>query len=325
MKDELVSIIVPVYNTENYIDICVKSIVNQTYSNIEIILVDDGSTDASAKLCDDWSIKDKRITVLHQKNSGVSAARNSGIEYASGKWIMFVDADDIIDHELMDDLVKTVIEMGVKTSLCGYRRFIDEEQLHFDLKIEKSNKLLISTDQIKNIRQGYFGWGILFDKEILDTNHLRFDPELKNLEDVYFLSIYSMFIENVGYIKKQSYYYRITAGSITSKCVDAKWQINSWNKLLTSFGEYLLDNHLNARQYQNVLAMRRHCINNLWAECLNANLGYKESIKLMKNFKRVPFQTSKRLSGMILYLAEFVHGRIPVLEFLLYSLVLRRK
>ena len=98
MKDKLVSIIIPVYNTENYINICVKSIVAQTYSNIQIILVDDGSTDASAKLCDDWATKDKRIFVLHQRNSGVSAARNSGIEYASGKWIMFVDADDIIVH-----------------------------------------------------------------------------------------------------------------------------------------------------------------------------------------------------------------------------------
>ena len=96
MKDKLVSIIIPVYNTENYINMCVKSIVAQTYSNIEIILVDDGSTDASAKLCDDWATKDKRIFVLHQRNSGVSAARNSGIEYASGKWIIFVDADDII-------------------------------------------------------------------------------------------------------------------------------------------------------------------------------------------------------------------------------------
>ena len=325
MKDKLVSIIIPVYNTENYINICVKSIVAQTYSNIQIILVDDGSTDASAKLCDDWVKKDKRIFVLHQENSGVSAARNSGMEYASGKWIMFVDADDIIDHDLVADLVNAVTEMGTETSLCGYRRFSDKDQFQPALKTEKGNNLLISTDEIKNIRQGYFCWGILFDKEILDTNHIRFAPELKNLEDVYFLSIYSMFIKNVGYIKKQSYYYRITAGSITSKCVDVKWQINSWNKLLAAFGEYLLNNPINDIQYQNILAMRRHCINNLWAECLNANLRYKESIKLMKNFKRISLRTSKRLRGVILYLAEFVHKRIPVLEFLLYSLVLRQK
>ena len=325
MKDKLVSIIIPVYNTENYINMCVKAIVAQTYSNIEIILVDDGSTDASAKLCDDWVKKDKRIFVLHQRNSGVSAARNSGIEYASGKWIMFVDADDIIGHDLVADLVNAVTEMGTKMALCGYRRFSDEDQFQPAPKIEKDNNLLISTEEIKNIRQGYFCWGILFDKEILDTNHIRFAPELKNLEDVYFLSIYSMFIKNVGYIKKQSYYYRITAGSITSKCVDVKWQINSWNKLLAAFGEYLLDNPINDIQYQKILAMRRHCINNLWAECLNANLGYTESIKLMKNFKRISLRTSKKLSGVILYLAEFVHKRIPVLEFLLYILVLRQK
>ena len=325
MKDKLVSIIIPVYNTENYIDICVQSIVDQTYSNIEIILVDDGSTDASAKLCDDWATKDKRIFVLHQKNSGVSAARNSGIEYASGKWIMFVDADDFIDYELVADLVNAVTEMGTKTSLSGYRRFADGEQFQPDLKTEKANNLLIATDEIKNIRQGFFCWGILFDKEILDTNHLRFNTELKNLEDVYFVSIYSMFIQNAGYIKKQSYYYRITAGSITSNCVDVKWQINSWNKLLAAFGEYLSNNYVNHRQYKKILAMRRHCINNLWAECLNANWGYKDSIKLMKNFKRVPFRISKRLSGVILCLAEFVHKRIPMLEFLLYSLALKRK
>lgn len=325
MKDILVSIIIPVYNDENYIDICVKSVISQTYSNIEIILVDDGSTDASSILCDDWATKDKRILVLHQKNSGVSSARNSGIEYASGKWIMFVDADDIIDHELVIDLVNAITEMKTKTSVSGYRRFVNRVQFQPDFKTEKVDNLLLSTDEIKNIRQGYFCWGILFDKEILDTNHLRFNTELKNLEDVYFVSLYFMFIQNVGYIRKQSYYYRITAGSITSNCVDVIWQINSWNKLLTAFGEYLLDNCVNDRQYQNILAMRRHCINNLWAECLNANLGYKKSINLMRNFKRVPFQMSKRLSGVILYFAEFVHKRIPILEFLLYSLVLGRK
>ena len=95
--EELISVIVPVYNVEKYLNRCVESIMNQTYKNLQIILIDDGSNDRSGKICDEYAEKDKRIEVIHKENAGVSAARNKGLDKAKGEWITFVDADDWIE------------------------------------------------------------------------------------------------------------------------------------------------------------------------------------------------------------------------------------
>lgn len=100
-EKELVSIIVPVYNVETYVSKCIDSIVNQNYSNLEIILIDDGSKDNSSKICDEWSTKDRRIKVFHKKNGGVSSARNYGIKKSSGKYVCFVDSDDYLAPEFV--------------------------------------------------------------------------------------------------------------------------------------------------------------------------------------------------------------------------------
>lgn len=325
MDNRLVSIIVPVFNAEEYIDFCVESLVTQSYSNLEIILVNDGSIDSSAELCENWAMKDNRIHVLHQKNLGVSIARNRGIEYSSGKWIMFVDADDVINNELVENLVNTVIEMNTKTACSDYKRFVNDDELQGEIKTETSTTIFVSAEELKKLRQGFFCWGILFDKEILDNNCLRFDSELKNLEDVYFLSMYFLFVKNISYIKKKSYYYRITKGSITSNCIDVRWQINSWNKCLNAFNKYLIKKDLTADQYASVLKVRRHCINNLWNECLSVNYGYRESVMLMRNFTVIPFQRIGNLKTIVYYLGELVHKRIPILEFIIYVLLLNVK
>lgn len=106
MADILVSIVVPVYNVEIYLDDCLKSVLAQTYSNLEIILVDDGSTDNSGAMCDAYMKIDSRIQVFHQKNGGLSAARNFGMRHASGKYIYFLDSDDYIEKNAIEELVK---------------------------------------------------------------------------------------------------------------------------------------------------------------------------------------------------------------------------
>ncbi len=118
--EDIISIIVPIYNTRRYIDKCVESIVNQTYKNIEIILVDDGSTDGSDKKCDEWKEKDKRIKVIHKENEGASSARNVGIENAKGKYIAFIDSDDYIDLDIIEALYKRLIETNSEISSGGF-------------------------------------------------------------------------------------------------------------------------------------------------------------------------------------------------------------
>ena len=104
--DSLVSIIVPVYNSEEYLSYCVNTLLKQTYCNIEIILIDDGSTDKSGEICDLLSKSDERIIVVHQDNKGVSASRNTGISIASGRWIMFVDSDDWLEDDAISSIIK---------------------------------------------------------------------------------------------------------------------------------------------------------------------------------------------------------------------------
>ncbi|MBR2883464.1 MAG: glycosyltransferase family 2 protein [Clostridia bacterium] len=118
---DLVSIIVPVYNVEKYIHQCIDSIINQTYKNIEIILVDDGSPDNCGKICDEYAEKDSRIKVIHKENGGLSDARNHGIDAATGDWLMFVDSDDWLHNHTVEKLHDAVNRYGVSVSICNYK------------------------------------------------------------------------------------------------------------------------------------------------------------------------------------------------------------
>lgn len=122
-----ISVIVPVYKAEPYLDRCVESIVNQTYKNLEIILVDDGSPDNSPNICDDWAKKDERIKVIHKKNGGVSSARNAGIKEATGEFVQFVDSDDYIDLSFCEQLV-TPFEGDVDLVVSGFTITNDEKK-----------------------------------------------------------------------------------------------------------------------------------------------------------------------------------------------------
>lgn len=119
-EDPLISVIVPVYNVEPYLDRCVSSIVNQTFDNLEIILVDDGSPDNCPSMCDGWAEKDRRIKVVHKKNGGLSDARNAGIAVATGKWISFVDSDDWLDLRFLEILYGTAVENDCQVAECEY-------------------------------------------------------------------------------------------------------------------------------------------------------------------------------------------------------------
>ena len=120
-KTDLISIVIPVYKVEEYLDRCVQSVVDQTYKNLEIILIDDGSPDNCPKMCDEWAKKDKRIKVIHKPNGGVSSARNAGKEIATGKYLQFVDSDDYIDENYTESLLSGYIDGDVDLSCGGYK------------------------------------------------------------------------------------------------------------------------------------------------------------------------------------------------------------
>ena len=132
MEKDLISIIVPVYKVEPYLDRCIQSIVNQTYKNLEIILVDDGSPDNCPVMCDTWAQRDTRIKVIYKKNSGLADARNMGLEVAKGTYLTFVDSDDYVDERFVECLYAQIQESDAQISCVDLQKFNDENPAIID-------------------------------------------------------------------------------------------------------------------------------------------------------------------------------------------------
>lgn len=153
MDEVLVSIIVPVYNVEYYLKKCVDSIRHQTYGNLEIILIDDGSTDNSGNLCDDSAVADSRIKVIHKANGGLSDARNAGMESASGKWWMFVDSDDYLALDTVETMLRAAVENHCEIAVCNMMRvYEDGEQEPFYCPVTEST-IWVEERRFETLRQ----------------------------------------------------------------------------------------------------------------------------------------------------------------------------
>lgn len=214
---DLISVIVPVYNVEQYLSICIDSIINQSYRNIEIIIIDDGSTDRCSLICDEYSKVDDRITVIHQKNQGLSAARNSGINIAKGRYIVFVDSDDYIDENAIDIMYTNMISNNADLVICNYRAVYENDEFCYTNDI--SSNIWTKYDfwgNCYNVELTAFcvvAWNKLYKAEIFKT--LRY-PVGKCHEDEFVIDKIINNCENICILSKQLYFYRIRKNSITS-------------------------------------------------------------------------------------------------------------
>ncbi len=185
---QMISIIIPVYNSSKFLDMCLKSVINQTYSNLEIILIDDGSNDDSGYICDKYAAYDNRIRVIHQGNKGVSNARNAGLKLASGELISFLDSDDQLELDMLSFLVDILLKYDADISHCGYKRV--DENMRVLNEVSGTHRILVqnNTDAIDCMLKGinFSGglWNKLFKSEVLEN--LTFCEELKNNEDILF-------------------------------------------------------------------------------------------------------------------------------------------
>lgn len=196
----LVSIIVPVYKVEEYLDECVESLVNQTYSDIEIILVDDGSPDNCPQICDEWALRDNRIKVIHKANGGVSSARNEGLNVANGDWIWFVDSDDTVSITALEKLTKYVDDVDLVVFNAKVDKLYVKDENFFD-------------DYYFKYQFGFEPWNKLYKKSIIDNNNLKFDTQETIGEDLLFNITYYQFAERYKFITEKFYKYRIRESS----------------------------------------------------------------------------------------------------------------
>ena len=215
---EKISVIVPVYNVEKYIDRCVQSLFDQAYENIEIVLINDGSTDRSGEMCDEYAKKDSRVKVLHQKYNGVADARNKGVAMATGEYIIFLDGDDEADKEYVSKLYTTLKENDLDIAQCCLLRIRNGEPIN-KLEVKEGVRIFNGMEmQMKTFdRDRYFCnvvCGKLFKKELFEGLSFPYGRINEDESMIYLLTFKS---KRVGIIDDYLYYYHYNGDSITEK------------------------------------------------------------------------------------------------------------
>lgn len=212
-----VSVIIPVYKVEKYLSDCIISIVNQTYTDLEILLIDDGSPDQCGKICDEWAQKDSRIRVIHTENHGLSSARNLGVANASGEYVVFVDSDDWLSPEYVEKLHEQMVGNSADLVMCGSRsEWQDNSKPAAHLPTEKK---VLTAAEFSHSFLVYLGaysvvWNKMYRRELL--NSVEF-VKGKYFEDTYFIGEILQKVDKIAFIPDELYHYRMRKSSIINK------------------------------------------------------------------------------------------------------------
>lgn len=240
-----ISVIVPAYNAENYIKDTLNSILNQSFSDFEVICIDDGSRDNTLAVIQKIALEDSRVKVYSIKNSGVSVARNIGIGKAVGKWIQFVDADDALDKNMMASMLKLsekqdLVVCSVARDKLGKREYQRVTTENWTGRKTIGDRLLGMSDIEKDVLLNYV-WNKLFNAEIIRTYNIVFDPEIRLEEDFAFVCKYVQYCKSVAFTEEALYcYYLRNGGSLVSKFDrnEAARRTKMRNALLQLFESY---------------------------------------------------------------------------------------
>lgn len=238
----MVSIIVPIYKVEKYINKCIDSILNQKLKDFELILVDDGSPDNCGKICDEYSKKDNRIKVVHKKNGGLVSARQAGFKVSTGEYIGFVDGDDYIEENMFFDMMEKAKEYNADMVLCDFFHLYPDKKVKSKQYFEggfydkKSLEKYIYPKMIFSGSYYSFGftpscWSKIFKREVLENNIMKVDTRIKMGEDAAFTYPCMLDSNNIYFIKnKYLYNYRINPKSMTQS-----YDKNLWNIILLPY------------------------------------------------------------------------------------------
>lgn len=271
-EQPLISIIIPIYNVEQYLPQCLDSVINQTYPNLEIICINDGSSDGSLKVLQQYAQMDSRIVAIDQRNQGLSGARNTGLRHVHGKYVMFVDSDDWVELETCEDAVKAAQKYNADLAMWSYvREFRNESKEKYMLWDDET---VFDTEEVKNQLHrrlcGLLGeelrhpdyanaletaWGKLYLSEKIIDNQVEFiDTREIGTEDALF-NLYALgYIERAVYLRKCLNHYRKTNQGSLTKVYNEKL-FERWQRLFDYMRQYILDNHL-PQEYEKALSNR---------------------------------------------------------------------
>ncbi len=249
----LVSVIVPVYNSEKYIRRCIESIINQSYKNIEIILINDGSTDNSGQICDTYALNDNKIRVIHTKNNGPAAARNIGIKNSKGSFIFFIDADDFIENNALNLLIENYHQHKADIIVGDFNKIKNDNSVSEDNSVFSSSKLLTKKDIVDYARcylkkPNRFllfahSWGRLFKSSIIKNKNILFDTDLRTFEDVAFNFDYLKYTNEIFFLKEAIYNHLIHDNytSATMMIYDNPKNLFGYKQALAKISSFLIN------------------------------------------------------------------------------------
>ena len=322
MSDEnkfpLISVIIPVYNVEDCLNHCVASVCNQVYQDLEIILIDDGSTDSCPKLCDAWQEKDFRIKVIHKENGGLSSARNSGLAVATGEYVAFVDSDDYVHPEYISRLYGLIEKTGAGIALCNFRKIYTNSEdftypslpdgAYTTISYEKALEELVGFNSVQYV----LTWNKLYKMDVF--KEIRF-PVGKISEDFY---VSFKVLHKAGTIAQtgdQLYYYYLRKGSI----IHSRDNVSDYNiEALDEFDEYTAKLGLDFKA-KSIFIRCNSVMEDYWAAFKNGNKPRKEqTIKTFREIKKkmdamgVPLNHKGRLFDSWRFLFILERGLIDI-------------
>lgn len=320
----MISIIIPVYNVKNYLEDCIESIINQTYRNFEVILVDDGSTDGSEKICDYYANLDKRINCIHIKNAGVSNARNVGLSNAKGDYIAFCDSDDRYSINFLLEMFKAIEKTKADIVICSY--YYSNSEINKPVKQGQKSGFISREELFEKIfvnnEIGGFVWNKIFKKSIIDN--IRFDTNLEICEDTDFICSVTQKNSTLYYLSEPLYFYTIRDNSAINNVKSlfniqgqSKY-VEAYKKILKSYRltqleksyiysaiflssssvkcNYMIKGGKNALIISN---LNSNCLDNLWYLIINKKISLKRKIISILNWL-FNFRKIKRIIQRIL-------------------------
>ena len=291
-----ISIIVPIYNVEKYLEKCISSLLDQSFTDFELILVNDGSPDNCGKICDDFKEKDSRIKVIHLENGGVCRARNKGMELATGDFYVFVDSDDWVEKDFMKDFVDN-LEDDETLIIQDCNRDNDEKsETHFFGFQNKSFVLKEDFGKLFHENAHYvpggYPWNKLYSAKIIKENNLQFDPAIKLADDEKWNFEYLVHIKKLKFVENANYHYIYNPGSISNQARPFERELTRF-AFKAKFFDFALKNYqLSEADKKKVTAeVERHFRINILDRIYKKEVSKEERISRLKEIAKLPEST----------------------------------